>query len=170
MITVDELIQGTQVEPRPYQGRIVTKALDLFLNKNLRSILIESPTGSGKTVMGLLIAQGLQQALGIKVGWVAMRRNLLGLRQRKKLPRGLKLDASFISMFEKEPPRNLDLLVVDEAQHDAASSMANLHSLIQAQIFFRDFQPRRFGPTRSNFASIPSSATRGFNNSFRKAT
>ncbi len=131
MITVDELIQGTQVEPRPYQGRIVTKALDLFLNKNLRSILIESPTGSGKTVMGLLIAQGLQQVLGIKVGWVAMRRNLLTQAAEEVAERGLKLDASFISMFEKEPPRNLDLLVVDEAQHDAASSMAHLHSLIQ---------------------------------------
>ncbi len=131
MITIDQLIQGTQVEPRPYQGRIVNKALDLFLNKNLRSILIESPTGSGKTVMGLLIALGLQQARGIKVGWVAMRRNLLTQAAEEIVERGLKVDVSFISMFEKDPPKNLDLLVVDEAQHDAASSMAHLHSVIQ---------------------------------------
>ena len=131
MIAVDQLIQGTKVEPRPYQERIVAKALDLFLNKNLRSILIESPTGSGKTVMGLLIAQGLQQALGIKVGWVAMRRNLLTQTAEEIRERGLNVTASFISMFEKEPPQNLDLLVVDEAQHDAASSMAHLHSIIK---------------------------------------
>src|SRR4051812_28133675 len=69
MVTIDDLIRGTKVEPRPYQARIVGKALDLYLTKKLRSILVESPTGSGKTVMGLLIAAGLQRELGLKVGW-----------------------------------------------------------------------------------------------------
>src|SRR3954462_8738316 len=54
---VADLIAGTNVEPRPYQARIVTKALDHF-RRGLRSVLIESPTGSGKTVMGLLVARG----------------------------------------------------------------------------------------------------------------
>jgi superfamily II DNA or RNA helicase len=130
MITVNQLIQGTNIEPRPYQARIVAKALDFFLQKGLRSILLESPTGSGKTVMGLLIAQGLQQALGLKVGWVAMRRYLLAQAEAEIAGRGLSVKASFISMFEKDPPRGLDLLVVDEAQHDAASSMAHLHAAI----------------------------------------
>jgi superfamily II DNA or RNA helicase len=35
-----------------------------------------------------------------------------------------------ISMFDRNPPV-VDLLVVDEAQHDAATSMANLHSQIR---------------------------------------
>ena len=129
--TVDELIAGTAVEPRPYQARIVNKALDLFLTKQLRSVLIESPTGSGKTVMGLLIAAGLQKALGLKVGWVAMRRYLLAQAKAEAAERGIPVQAEFISMFDKNPPTGLDLLVVDEAQHDAAGSMAHLHNVIR---------------------------------------
>ena len=131
MVTIDDLIRGTKIEPRPYQARIVGKAFDLYLDKKLRSILIESPTGSGKTVMGLLIAAGLQRELGIKVGWVAMRRYLLEQAKAEAVERGIPLQAEFISMFDKNPPANLDLLVVDEAQHDAAGSMAYLHNIIR---------------------------------------
>ncbi len=131
MIDIQQILVGTNVDPRPYQERIVSKALSLYTTKNLRSILIESPTGSGKTVMGLLIASGLQQALGLKVGWVAMRRYLLTQAAEEARERGIRLDAQFISMFDKNPPANLDLLVVDEAQHDAAGSMAHLHNTIK---------------------------------------
>ena len=34
-------------------------------------------------------------------------------------------------MFDRDPPTGLDLLVVDEAQHDAAQSMAVLHQRIR---------------------------------------
>lgn len=131
MVTVDELIHDTDVEPRPYQARIVGKALDLYVNKQLRSILVESPTGSGKTVMGLLIAAGLQRELGLRVGWVAMQQFLLSQAQIEVSEHRIPLQASFISMFEKSPPTDLDLLVVDEAQHDAAGSMAYLHNVIR---------------------------------------
>jgi superfamily II DNA or RNA helicase len=131
MVTIDDLIRDTNVEPRPYQTRIVGKALDLFLDKQLRSILVESPTGSGKTVMGLLIAAGLQKQLGVRVGWVAMRRYLLAQAKAEAAERGIPLTAEFISMFDKNPPANLDLLVVDEAQHDAAGSMAHLHNVVR---------------------------------------
>lgn len=131
MIAMAELIAHTKVEPRPYQTRIVEQALDLFLNKNLRSILIESPTGSGKTVMGLLTAWGLQRTHQLKVGWVAMRRNLLTQTAAEIAERQLGVQCEFISMFDKNPPANLDLLVVDEAQHDAANSMAHLHSVVR---------------------------------------
>jgi superfamily II DNA or RNA helicase len=128
---VNSLITQTRVEPRPYQQRIINRALELFLDKKLRSVLIESPTGSGKTVMGLLIARCLQQLAGLRVGWVAMRRNLLTQAAAENASRGINVEAEFISMFDKEPPRGLDLLIVDEAQHDAASSMAHLHNVIQ---------------------------------------
>ena len=65
---IETLIASTAVQPRPYQQRIVAKAVDLFADKGLRSILIDSPTGSGKTVMGLLIARALQERLGIRAG------------------------------------------------------------------------------------------------------
>lgn len=131
MVIVEQLIAGTAVEPRPYQSRIVQKALDLFCGKQLRSVLVESPTGSGKTVMGLLIAAGLQKQLGVRVGWVAMRRYLLQQAREEAAARGIPVRAEFISMFDKHPPADLDLLVVDEAQHDAAGSMAHLHNVVR---------------------------------------
>jgi superfamily II DNA or RNA helicase len=130
-VNIDALIAGTDVQPRPYQQRIVAKAVDLFADKGLRSILIDSPTGSGKTVMGLLIARALQDELGLRVGWVAMRRYLLGQAKAENEARRIGVKAEFISMFDRDPPTGLDLLVVDEAQHDAAQSMAHLHQRIQ---------------------------------------
>jgi superfamily II DNA or RNA helicase len=128
---ISTLIGQTNVQPRPYQQRIVGKVVDLFANKGLRSILLESPTGSGKTVMGLLAARALQERLGLTVGWVAMRRFLLAQAEEENRTRGINVEASYISMFDKNPPTGIDLLVVDEAQHDAAQSMAVLHQKIQ---------------------------------------
>jgi superfamily II DNA or RNA helicase len=131
MPDVDALIARTNVSPRPYQQRIVGKALDLFLDQGMRSLLIESPTGSGKTVMALLIARALQEARDLRVGWVAMRRYLLAQAQAENEAKGIGARLTFLSMFDRDPPRDLDMLVVDEAQHDAANSMAHLHQLIQ---------------------------------------
>jgi superfamily II DNA or RNA helicase len=97
---------------------------------SVRSVIIESPTGSGKTVMGLLAAKVLQEQHGYRVGWVAMRRNLLAQAAEENSRRGFNLNMELISMFDKCPPK-VDLLIVDEAQHDAAMSMGNLHSAIQ---------------------------------------
>jgi superfamily II DNA or RNA helicase len=128
---LNHLLGGMDVQPRPYQQRIVTKAVDLFADKALRSILIDSPTGSGKTIMGLLIARALQDRLGVRVGWVAMRRYLLAQARAENDERRIGVDAAFVSMFERDPPTDLDLLIVDEAQHDAAQSMAYLHQRIR---------------------------------------
>lgn len=129
--TLDQLLSTVALEPRPYQRRIVEKASRLFCDKSLRSVLIDSPTGSGKTVMGLLIARLMQLTLGVSVGWVAMRRNLLDQAAEENLRRGISLDGHWISMFDKSPPAGIDMLVVDEAQHDAAGSMAHLHNVVR---------------------------------------
>ncbi|MEO9591000.1 DEAD/DEAH box helicase, partial [Rhodopirellula bahusiensis] len=139
-------LDGFAIQPRPYQHRIIRRALAAFgcdetesvpahggggqVGSKPTSVLIESPTGSGKTVMGLAIAAVMQRTLGIRVGWVAMRRNLLAQAQAENVRREFGLDMHLISMFDKDPP-NVDLLVIDEAQHDAATSMANLHGQIQ---------------------------------------
>jgi superfamily II DNA or RNA helicase len=128
---VETLISNMDVQPRPYQKRIVAKAFDFFVAKGLRSVLIDSPTGSGKTVMGLLVARMLQEHLGLRVGWVAMRRYLLAQAAAENENRRIGVRAVFLSMFDREPPTDLDLLVVDEAQHDAAQSMAHLHQVIR---------------------------------------
>ncbi|MEM7313349.1 MAG: DEAD/DEAH box helicase family protein, partial [Planctomycetota bacterium] len=137
---VDRLLAGCDVEPRPYQRRIVDTAIKMYAGmwkgmdgatlRPANSVLVESPTGSGKTVMGLAIASIMQQATGCRVGWVAMRRNLLAQAAAENASRRFGVEMTTVSMFEKNPPE-VDLLVVDEAQHDAATSMANLHSTIQ---------------------------------------
>jgi superfamily II DNA or RNA helicase len=124
-------MDAAHLEPRPYQQRIVTKAVDCFCVTGMRSVLIDSPTGSGKTVMALLIARALQERLGVRVGWVAMRRHLLAQAAAENRNRQIGVEAVFLSMFDKKPPTGLDLLVVDEAQHDAAGSMAHLHNIIR---------------------------------------
>ncbi len=133
----DDLPPG--FEPRPYQARIVRRTLDLFAGRAfdrrgepepvIHSVLVESPTGSGKTVMGLAVAAHLQRHHGMRVGWAAMRRNLLAQAAAENA-RGFGVDLHPISMFDRRPPA-VDLLVIDEAQHDGALSMANLHSFIK---------------------------------------
>ncbi|MDA8746195.1 DEAD/DEAH box helicase family protein [Rubripirellula amarantea] len=135
--TLDAFLKVCQVQPRPYQSRIISEVLQQFgqtgrlpSERPLSSVLIESPTGSGKTVMGLASAAMIQQLTGARVGWVAMRRNLLAQAQAENVARRFGVRMELISMFDKDPPM-VDLLIVDEAQHDAATSMANLHSKIQ---------------------------------------
>ena len=127
----DGLIARTAVQPRPYQARIVRKACELFARQGLRSVLIDSPTGSGKTVMALLVAKAMQQSLGLRVGWVAMRRYLLDQAEDENRRHKIDVAAAYVSMFDRDPPTGLDLLVIDEAQHDAAQSMAVLHQRVR---------------------------------------
>jgi superfamily II DNA or RNA helicase len=129
MFDVTSLIARTNVEARPYQERIVTKVVDLFQVKQLRSALIESPTGSGKTVMALLAAKAMYEA-GFKIGWVAMRKHLLQQTERENQAKGICVPLTYISMFDKSPPSGLDMLIVDEAQHDAAASMGHIHAKV----------------------------------------
>jgi len=138
---IDLLVLHSRIEPRSYQNRIVTEALNMFLGayRNgagevepaARSVMIESPTGSGKTCMGLLIAKALQQHEGVRVGWVAMRRNLLEQVKVENERHRINVDLQTISMFEKNPPTDIDLLVSDESHHEGASSMAHLHNVIK---------------------------------------
>lgn len=142
-VSLEDPLAGLDVEARDYQQRIVAKACRMFAGEHVdraggrekpaRSVLIESPTGSGKTVVALAIARYLQAARGYRVGWVAMRRNLLRQAARENDRRGFHLDMQTISMFEKRPPQ-VEMLVVDEAQHDAAMSMANLHCAIRPRV------------------------------------
>ena len=137
---LNSLVSSLAIEPREYQLRIVRKALEMFggdyrnrrgeLDPAATSVMIESPTGSGKTVMGLMIARYLQETENLSVGWVAMRRNLLKQTAAENESRRFNVQLELISMFDKDPPE-VDMLIVDEAQHDAAASMANLHCRLQ---------------------------------------
>ena len=67
-----------EIEYREYQQRSIEKALYHF-RKGQKSVLLESPVGSGKTVMGLKIVQDLMERSPEKLrcAWVAPRHYLL---------------------------------------------------------------------------------------------
>ena len=82
------MLAGINVEARDYQHRIIEAAVRMFGGVQTgrdgqplpaaSSVLIESPTGSGKTVMGLATAALIQRVTGARVGWVAMRPQSVG--------------------------------------------------------------------------------------------
>ncbi len=151
MKRIDTILQETQFEPRPYQRRIVGKVADMFTGRYtngagekeqaVNSVIIESPTGSGKTAMALLIAKTMQSLYtDLVIGWVAMRRNLLSQVTQENVGKGVNLDNFYpTSMFERRPAELVKarqdgkkiLLIIDEAQHDAANSCSHLHNIIQ---------------------------------------
>jgi len=143
----------TQLEDRPYQERIHEKCTDYLIEHAVRkrdgvtrkeapaTIMIESPTGSGKTVMGLKICEAL--ALGnidlrepCRVVWMAHRRELL--RQANESREDFFNIPEFhtLSMFDRTPERfrGYEVVVVDEAQHDASTSAQTIHSAIKPKI------------------------------------
>lgn len=140
----DALIEGTTLQPRNYQQRIVTKGAKFFGDDGVASILVNSPVGSGKTPMGLLIAKALQKRFGCGVGWVAMRQTLLAQAAATNGPAhivdgeniggcNIGVDGlTVVSMFDKHPPtrdengEKIELIVCDEAHHSAAGSMINV--------------------------------------------
>ena len=135
---VDRLAGSVRIEPRDYQKRVVARVIEMFSGPHVdrkaelpaaRSVMVESPTGSGKTVMGLLLARWAQETLGMRVVWTAMRRNLLAQVERENRDRGFGVELRTVSMFDRHPPPG-DLLIVDEAQHDATRSMASLHAAV----------------------------------------
>ena len=136
-----------QMENRPYQQRIISKAAKNWA-EGINSQLVESPPGSGKTIMGFTICRDLIQESSrtmncdpneIGIGWVAMRRNLLkqAINENETM---IKCPNVFpISMFDKHIDDNPlmrfkhRILVVDEAHHDATDSCATIHNLIKPE-------------------------------------
>jgi len=130
---LDETVADLSIKLRPYQERVCLRAIENSLN-GISSSLIVSPTGSGKTIIGLTIAKALNKFLGLNVGWSAMRKNLLHQANEENINRGFGISLSLISMFEKNPPLDVDVLFVDEAHHDATTSMALIHGMIKPVI------------------------------------
>lgn len=138
-------------EVRPYQVRIKKIATDSFQGRfrnsadqllpRARSVLVESPTGSGKTFMGWSIAKQMQQEIpDLHIAWYAMRRNLLTQAERENKDLGFNVrNVMFMSMFDHDLSPLTDvtdsgkklLLVFDEAQHDASPTMASNHNHIK---------------------------------------
>ena len=113
-----------EMEQRGYQDRVVERTLKLF-GEGFTSILIESPVGSGKTIMALRIVKALEEKLGLTTNWTAMRRNLLAQAHEANQQFTHGENINFISMFDKHPPQ-CDLLVQDEGHHAATASAIHI--------------------------------------------
>ncbi len=135
--------KGTSAEPREYQERLCAKTLSMLdgtwsgrdgnVLPPAKSVLIEAPTGSGKTVVALAIGQALARR-GLSVGFVAMRRNLLKQANEMRERFGFRIpDMVLTSMFSKAPSI-VDVLIVDESQHDATASMAHIHATVRPKM------------------------------------
>ena len=128
-----DVLSNTSLDYRPYQERIVTKTVDLFqgryVGKNgrvkppARSVMIESPTGSGKTGMALMACKLLEQEDdSLMVVWTSMRQALLKQAARENADLGINVkSARFVSMFQsdwsgilKERQGRRLMLLVDE--------------------------------------------------------
>lgn len=119
------------LESRDYQLRIVAKVLNYFITDNLESVMIESPTGSGKTVMAHLVGYYLWKQNHISTAsWVAMRRNLLKQAAESAADFNMNYPLLPISMFTRDP-EPADFLTIDECQHDATDSNANIHAKVK---------------------------------------
>ena len=122
-----------KIEYREYQQRSIEKALYHF-RKGQKSVLLESPVGSGKTVMGLKIVQALLERSPEKLrcAWVAPRHYLLN--QLMESNRYFDLPIKTVSMFTKpEKAEHFDIVVIDEAHHEATSSFINLYTQMNPQ-------------------------------------
>jgi superfamily II DNA or RNA helicase len=160
-----EFFAGTSAQPRDYQGRICNKVLSMLNGTwtakdghspgQAKSVLIEAPTGSGKTVMGLGLAQYAFQH-GLRVGWCAMRRNLLRQAIDMRDQFGFQVpNMALISMFEQDPPDDVDWLFVDEAQHDSTDSMAHIHARVKpAKVIGLSATPYRTDRAQLSFERI----------------
>ena len=126
------IAQNPAMTMRDYQVATIEETVTL-LSGEYNSVMIESPTGSGKTIMGMVSAIMLMGPGMTRIGWSAGRSNLLS--QAREVARMFGLgDENFftISMFDKDPPK-VDILVVDEAHHDATASMAAIHKKVGAK-------------------------------------
>ena len=113
-----------KIEERPYQQKCIQKCLEYF-QKGVDSVMLESPVGSGKTIMGLSIVQKLNEFHGGKLtcAWVAPRHTLL--EQLKEVRENFDLEVTPVSMFAKTS-RHFDIVVLDEAHHEATGSFIRL--------------------------------------------
>jgi superfamily II DNA or RNA helicase len=122
------------LEVRDYQSRIVDRTLQAIEDGH-KNVLIVAPTGAGKSLMGHLVAKALHEKYGWTAGWTAMRRHLLAQAEADNR-RLLGFDqVKYFSLFAKEPPTGIDVLIEDEAQHSASETSTTLFRTIKPKAY-----------------------------------
>jgi superfamily II DNA or RNA helicase len=149
--------QFIKVESRPYQREILSDIIQA-VESGITSVIVDSPTGSGKTFLGLeacrrLVSEVLPRIHGVRpdeigVAWVAMRSNLLVAT--REINGQYLLDGQIpeenhqfcpnlhtVSMFQRDSKfmrkYKIRIAVIDEAHHDTTESMARVYGDIDPQ-------------------------------------
>jgi superfamily II DNA or RNA helicase len=120
------------VEDRPYQIRVVNNTLKA-VTEGHKSVLIESPTGSGKTIMALRIAKKLIEERNWRVGWTCMRKAILHQAEVENLEK-FQLPIHYFSTFTHNTLPELDVLIEDEAQHSASDTSVTIYNAIKPKL------------------------------------
>jgi len=120
------------IETREYQTRIIDTVIAAVADGHSH-ILIEAPTGAGKTIIAHLIAQRLYEIYGYGAGWCAMRRHLLHQAAAENRNKIRFKHIQYFSMFSKNPP-SVDLLIDDEGHHTAAESAVTIYQKTNPQV------------------------------------
>lgn len=132
--------QQFPIKLRDYQNEIIIETFETILenleNNEKSSILIEAPTGAGKTVIGLFIVKMLETFYFPKcnTNWCAMRRELLTQAKEANCENfKFNNNMNYVSLFSSDVPSG-EILVMDEAHHDSTFSGANIHKMSQSKI------------------------------------
>lgn len=129
---------GKQEQVRKYQQVVIEKTVQSVIRqmetRGQASVLVSSPTGSGKTYMGLQICKRLQEIFSGDIGWVAHRTALLD-QAVKENDTFTKLEGFYpVSMFSKEK-QQFSIMVFDEAQHSTTESAVQVLAASNANIY-----------------------------------
>jgi len=121
---------------REDQRVCVEQALE-HIRSGRRAVLLDAPTGSGKTVMLTATLSTLlaERPAGLRVLWVAHRDRLL-LQAVDTLHRVSPSSLRSVTFLNTASHRHFaaDILVVDEAHHDAAASYHRIRARVAAAI------------------------------------
>ena len=115
---------------RPLQAKAQSNTSPRSAVRAISSALAVVPTGGGKTHIALATARTLQVEAGLRIGWCAARRDLLRQVARENEAFGFGVDLRLMSLFDRNPPE-CDVLIMDEAHHDACASAATLHANVR---------------------------------------
>lgn len=156
-----KLTDVIEIEKREYQSLTVEKVCEYF--KESTSVLIESPVGSGKTLMGLMVIKRIAEEKYKKgedftVNYVAARRHIL--KQAELLNDYLfHCNVNFVSAFDKNPPK-ADMMLIDEAHHEATQSILNMYDLVKNSLTLGlSATPLRTDRMKLSFQKVVKSST-----------
>lgn len=129
---IDNILFPKSLHPRDYQLRIIKNTLKAVEDGH-KSILIESPTGSGKTSIAHAILANLKHKYKWSSGWAAMRKHLIYQAEMENIEKIGVDGVEYFSSFNSEPPK-VDVLIEDEGQHSAAASSISMLNNINPKV------------------------------------